>query len=77
MLLAKCLLILFIFCGSKINSFIFYCSESRRKTPLVVSMKDDERLFSDPAMGVVSYLRKRTNHLWIRPSKHRNHKVTA
>ncbi|CAB4005469.1 hypoxia up-regulated 1-like, partial [Paramuricea clavata] len=26
--------------------------ESRRKTPLVVSMKDDERLFSDPAMGV-------------------------
>ncbi|XP_046851747.1 hypoxia up-regulated protein 1-like [Xenia sp. Carnegie-2017] len=26
--------------------------ESRRKTPLVVSLKDDERLFSDPAMGV-------------------------
>ena len=33
----------------------FVYRESRRKTPVIVSMKDGERLFSDPALSVVSF----------------------
>ena len=36
------------------SHFAFFFRESRRKTPVVVSMKGDERFFSDPAMSVVS-----------------------
>ena len=46
------ILIVFMVILIAVNFSIF--RESRRKTPNAVAFKDDERHFSDPALGVVS-----------------------
>lgn len=35
---------------------LFLCRESRRKTPVAVSLKENERLFGDSALGMVRVL---------------------
>jgi len=37
-----------------LDSALICCRESRRKTPVIVAMRDGDRLFSDPASTLVS-----------------------
>lgn len=45
-------------CVATIVCIVFSIRESRRKTPTVVCLKENERLFGDSAMGVVRLLLK-------------------
>lgn len=50
--------------SKNVLSVAFFFRESRRKTPTVVCLKENERLFGDNALGVVWHVLKFPNLCW-------------